>query len=56
MRACSFGTVRGQAHEYADPPHPLWLLSPRDQRPRRRTAESRDELAPSYPSLPERTR
>ena len=33
----------GQKH--ADTPHPLGLLSPRRQRPRRRAAEQRDELA-----------
>jgi hypothetical protein len=28
----------GYAHEQADPPHPLWLLPPRRERPRRRCA------------------
>jgi hypothetical protein len=33
-------------HKHADPPHPLALLCARRERPRRRTAEQRDELAP----------
>src|SRR5262245_57415091 len=44
--------VRGQAHEYADAPHPLALLRPRHSPPRRRrTAEQRDDLAPSHHSI-----
>jgi hypothetical protein len=27
------------AHQHADPPHPLWLLRPRRERPRGRAAE-----------------
>jgi hypothetical protein len=41
------GIVGGQVHEHADAPHPLRLLCLRRQRPRRRTAEQRDEIAPS---------
>jgi len=33
-------------HQHADPPHPLGLLCARCERPRSRTAEQRDELAP----------
>ena len=41
-----FRIVRGQVHEHADAPHPLGLLRPRRERPRRRrAAEQRDELA-----------
>jgi hypothetical protein len=46
----------GDNHEHdrhADPPHPLALLRPRHQRPRRRAAEHSDELSSSHeaPSL-----
>src|SRR5262249_17302929 len=37
--------IRGQAHEHADPPH---LLRARRERPHRRAAEQRDELAPLH--------
>ena len=40
-----FRIVRGQRHEHADAPHPLALLRARRERPRRRAAEERDELA-----------
>src|SRR5262245_27401312 len=44
--------VRGPAaREYADAPHPLALLRPRRDWPRRRTAEQRDELAPPDHSI-----
>ena len=47
-----FAIVRGDGHEHADPPHAFGLLRPRRERPRcRRTAEQRDELAPSYHSI-----
>ena len=39
----NIGIVRG-AGEHADPPHPLRLLRAHTERPRRRTAEKRDEL------------
>jgi hypothetical protein len=32
-------------HEHPDPPHPLGLLRVRRERPRRRAAKQRDELA-----------
>ena len=44
----SFRAVCGHAHEHADAPHPLTLLRPRRERPRRRAAEQRDELPPSH--------
>src|SRR6516162_550714 len=37
------------AHQHADPPHPLGLLRACRERPRRRrAADERDELAPPY--------
>src|SRR5262245_18783022 len=59
--ALSFRVV-GDAHQHADPPHPLALLPPRRERPSsRRAAEQRDELAAfqlielhSVPCQPER--
>ena len=48
MRACALRIVRGRVHEHADAPHPLALLRARRQRPRRRAAEQRDELAPPH--------
>jgi hypothetical protein len=43
--------VRSQSDKNADAPHPLALLGPRRERPRgRRTADKRDELAPSHAS------
>src|SRR5262245_40583682 len=44
--------VRGPAaREYADAPHALALLRPRDDRPRGRAAEQRDEVAPPHHSI-----
>ena len=40
-----FRIVRGQVHKHADAPHPLGLLRACGERPRRRAAEKRDELA-----------
>ena len=40
-----FRIVRGPRAEHPDAPHALALLRPRRQRPRRRAAEQRDELA-----------
>src|SRR5262249_43124 len=37
--------VRRGIHQHADAPHPLALLRARRERPRRRAAEQRDELA-----------
>ena len=43
-----FRIVRSQVRKHADTPHPLALLPARRDRPRcRRTAEQRDEVAPS---------
>src|SRR6516165_8266411 len=45
-QAClSFRIVCGEGHEHADTPHPLALLRAHRERPRRRAAEQRDELA-----------
>src|SRR5262249_15454923 len=42
----------GVGHEYADAPHFLALLRARRERPRhRRTAQKRDEVAPSHHSI-----
>jgi hypothetical protein len=35
-------------HEHADAPHPVALLRPRRERPRRRAVESSDEFAPVH--------
>jgi hypothetical protein len=43
----TFRIVGRQGQQHADPPHPVALLRPRRERPRRRAAEQRDELAPS---------
>src|SRR5262249_8661334 len=40
-----FRVVLGPVHEHADAPHALALLRPHRERPRRRAAEQRDELA-----------
>jgi hypothetical protein len=42
----SLRIVRREAHKHTDAPHPLRLLRPRRPRPRRRAAESQDEIAP----------
>src|SRR5262249_58608776 len=39
------GIVFVEPHEHADAPHPLALLRPRREGPRRRAAEARDEVA-----------
>jgi hypothetical protein len=39
--------VRSRGHQYADTPHPARLLRARRERPRGRTAEQRNEVAPS---------
>jgi hypothetical protein len=45
----SFGIVRGEIHQDADPPDPLaLLLRARRERPRRSAAEQGYQLAPSY--------
>ena len=48
MRASDSGSLAARAHEHADAPHPLGLLRARRQRPRRRAADERDELAPPH--------
>src|SRR6516165_4552985 len=40
-----FRIVLGKAHQHADPPHSVGLLRARRERPHRRAAEQRDELA-----------
>src|SRR5262249_30477867 len=42
---------RRERHQYADPAHACVLLRTRRKRPRRRTAEQRDELTPSHHSI-----
>jgi hypothetical protein len=42
----SFRIVRSLTHEHADAPNALALLRSRGERPNRRAAEQRDELAP----------
>src|SRR5215468_6963292 len=49
--ALSFGIVHSYVHKHADAAHPLALLRPRCQRPSRRSAEQRDELAPPDHSI-----
>src|SRR5262249_1186671 len=44
----AFWIVRSPVHEHADAAHALALLPPRRERPRRRAAEQRDELAPLH--------
>src|SRR5262249_19011159 len=44
----SFRSVCGECIKYADGPHALALLRARRERPRRRAAEQRDELAPLH--------
>jgi hypothetical protein len=41
----SFRIVRGKVHQHADAAHLLALLRPRRERPSRRAAEQRDNLA-----------
>src|SRR5262245_40620698 len=41
----AFGIVCGYGHKNTDPPYAITLLRARRQRPRRRAAEQRDELA-----------
>jgi hypothetical protein len=40
-----FSVIRN-SHQYDNPPHPLALLRARRERPRRRAAEQRAEIAP----------
>jgi hypothetical protein len=40
-----FRIISSQIDEHANAPHPLALLRPRRERPSRRAAEQRDELA-----------
>src|SRR5215468_23528 len=42
----TFRVVRSPVHEDTNPPRTFWLLRTRRQRPRRRAAEKRDEVAP----------
>src|SRR6516164_3627217 len=44
----SFRILRSERHQHADAPHPAALLCARRQRPSRRAAEQRDELAPLH--------
>jgi len=45
----SFGVVGASVHEHADTPQTFSLLGARRNRPCRRAAEQRDELAPYQP-------
>src|SRR5262249_38943433 len=45
------GVALGESHQHADPPHPLALLRACRERPRRRSAEKRDELAALHHSI-----
>src|SRR5215468_8656454 len=44
----TFRVVRSPVHEDTNPPRTFWLLRTRRQRPRRRAAEKRDEVAPLH--------
>src|SRR5262249_10794885 len=46
--ACSGIRIISHARQHADEPHPVWLLRPRGERPDRRSANKRDELAPPH--------
>src|SRR5262245_14677048 len=48
IRAVPFRIVSSQIDEHTDAPCPLRLLRARRERPRRRAAEKRDELAPLH--------
>src|SRR5262245_60219894 len=47
----SLRIVLRDKHQQADPPHPLGLLCPRRERPRRRTANCSDEVASLHEPL-----
>src|SRR5262245_36050327 len=47
----TFRIVRCDAYEHPDERYPIRLLRPRRQRPRRRAAEKRDELASLHHSI-----
>jgi hypothetical protein len=47
----SLRIVRGHIHEHADAPYSIRLLCERDERPRRRAAEQRDEVAAANHSI-----
>src|SRR5262245_62055390 len=47
----SFRIVRSYVHKHADASHPLALLRPCRERPRRRAPEQRDELAAFHHSI-----
>ncbi len=47
----SLPVALGKAHQHADPPHPLALLRARRERPCRRAAKQRDELAAATHSM-----
>src|SRR5262249_41022202 len=48
-QAQRLGVLPALAHQYADTPHPLWLLRARRERPRGdRTADERDEVTPFH--------
>src|SRR5262249_45109297 len=49
---CRLWIVRGQEHEHAEAPRPLALLRARCERPRRRAAEQRDEIASFHWPVP----
>ena len=51
MQALPFNIAFAERHQNSDPPYPL-MLRPRSNRPRRRAAEQRDELAPPHVGPP----
>src|SRR5262245_17339010 len=46
--ACPGIRIISHARQHADEPHPVWLLRPRGERPDRRAANKRNELAPPH--------
>jgi hypothetical protein len=52
LKIIEMGEARDALELACDDPSRVVLLRPRYHRPRRRTAKSCDEFAPSHPSLP----
>src|SRR5262249_56410306 len=51
VRGLPCGITRGQMHENADPPQPVWLLRGRRERPCGRAADERDDFPASDHSM-----